>query len=262
MKQHNSLPNETNNQSWHTFIWVSGVINTEPNHCHTHPLQLWYINMSEGCHQGVGTSIPVLPHDTPGSNADLVSEISWVRRGFCQAWSLLKHVVPEVFIHLTMCISQQQNKKLSVSEHFCRTDGIHVTDRSRDIAVRTLSTSAEMWLSRDNSPHSSRSDAKKSTTPTSYKKTTKLQIFTYYYIHEKLPELSCELYVSRIILKVVGYIFMKPEQQVDYQLQERYLNFRSDSEHILDTSHKCCHNALCRTGTICISVAVLVQWSI
>jgi len=39
------------------------------------------------------------------------------------------------------------------------------SDWSRVIAVRTLSTSAEMWLSRDKSPHSSRSDAKKSTTP-------------------------------------------------------------------------------------------------
>jgi len=55
---------------------------------------------------------------------------------------------------------------LSPSEQFCKTDGIHVVDRSCDTAVRTLSTSTEIWLSRDNSPHCSRSDVKKSLTPT------------------------------------------------------------------------------------------------
>jgi len=67
-----------------------------------------------------------------------------------------------VFLQLTMWYHSSS----TTSEHCLRlSECTRLTHRSRDIAVRTLKTSAEMWLSRDNSPHSNRSDAKKSTTP-------------------------------------------------------------------------------------------------
>jgi len=59
----------------------------------------------------------------------------------------------------------QHTIMLSITEYFLYSQGFHSSDRSRDTAVWTPSTNDEKWLSRDNSPHSSRRDAKKSTTP-------------------------------------------------------------------------------------------------